>query len=223
MADRESPAELAAQYARRFTPLQQYRQRIWGVLTSAFFQRYFSPGDAVLDLGCGWGEFINQIKAGKKFGMDLNPDSARHLSPEVQFLEHDCSVAWPVAPGSLDAVFTSNFFEHLPDKTALKATLAHAFAALKPGGRLICLGPNIKCVPGAYWDFFDHHVILTDLSLREILELTGFAVDECRERFLPYTAVGKREAPLWMIRLYLKIPLLWRFYGGQFLVVARKP
>ncbi len=223
MPDQESPQELAAQYERRFAPLQEYRQRIWSVLTSAFFQRYIDPSHAVLDLGCGWGEFINQIRAGAKFGMDLNPDSARHLAPGVVFLQHDCSQPWPIAPEGLDTIFTSNFFEHLPDKTALKATLARAFRALRPGGQLICLGPNIKAVPGAYWDFADHHVILTELSLKEMLELAGFRVDECRARFLPYTAVGKREAPLWMIRLYLKLPFLWRWFGGQFLVIASKP
>ena len=223
MPDRETPEELKAQYERRFASMQDYRRRMWSVLTADYFQRFIEPGQTVLDLGCGWGEFINQIKAAAKFGMDLNPDTARHLSPGVVFLQHDCSQPWPLAPESLDTIFTSNFFEHLPDKTALKATLAHAFAALKPGGRLIALGPNAKAVPGAYWDFFDHHVILTEQSLREILELTGFTTEQCIARFLPYTAVGKPPAPLWLIRLYLKLRPLWRFFGGQFLLVARRP
>ena len=223
MSDRESPAELAAQYERRFAATRDYRRRIWSVLAPEYFQRRIPVDHTLLDLGCGWGEFINQIRAGAKFGMDLNPDSARHLADGVQFLHQDCSQPWQIEPGSLDTVFTSNFFEHLPDKTALKATLAHAFTALKPGGRLIALGPNIKAVPGAYWDFFDHHVMLTEQSLREVLELTGFTTEECRAHFLPYTAVGKKQAPLWMIRLYLKLPIVWRFFGGQFLVVARRP
>ena len=223
MTNRESPGELAAQYERRFAPLREYRRRVWGVLTSSFFQKFIDPPSSVLDLGCGWGEFINQIRAARKSGMDLNPDAAQHLAPEVQFLHHDCAQPWPVAPASLDVVFTSNFFEHLPDKAALKAALAQAFAALKPGGRLISMGPNIRCVPGAYWDFFDHHIALTEKSLQEILELTGFQITECHARFLPYTAVGKREAPIWMLRLYLKLPLLWRLFGAQFLVIARKP
>ena len=223
MADRETPQELAAQYERRFAAIQDYRQRVWSVLAPAYFQNIIPRQHTVLDLGCGWGEFINQIQASAKFGMDLNPDSVRKLAPGVVFLHHDCSQPWPVAPDSLDTVFTSNFFEHLPDKTALKATLAHAFRALRAGGQLICMGPNIKAVPGAYWDFADHHVALTELSLRELLELAGFRVTTCRARFLPYTAVGKRQAPLWMIRLYLKLPFIWRWFGGQFLVIASKP
>jgi SAM-dependent methyltransferase len=223
MSAAESPEELSAQYARRFTVMQDYRRRMWSVLTADYFQQFIPAQGTVLDLGCGWGEFINQISAARKFGMDLNPDSARHLADGVQFLHQDCSQPWQVEPGSLDAVFTSNFFEHLPDKAALKATLAHAFTALKPGGRLIALGPNVKATGGAYWDFFDHHVMLTEQSLREVIELTGFTTERCLARFLPYTAVGKPQAPLWMIRLYLKLPIVWRFFGGQFLLVARRP
>ena len=46
------------------------------------------------------------------------------------------------------------------------------------GGRLIAMGPNIKCVPGAYWDFFDHTMSrLTELSMKEILTKCGFEVE----------------------------------------------
>lgn len=215
--------ELQRQYARRFTPLQDFRHRVWGILTRDFFQGLIGPGRTVLDLGCGWGEFINQIQAKKKFGMDLNPASPSHLEPDVEFLLQDCSAEWQVPPGSLDVVFTSNFFEHLPNKDSLQRTLNEALRALRPGGRIICMGPNVKCVSGAYWDFWDHHVALTELSLKEVLELTGFEVERCEERFLPYTMVGGRQAPLWTVSLYLKLPLIWKLLGKQFLLVARKP
>ena len=215
--------ELQRQYLRRFSPLQDYRRRVWKVLTRDFFQKMVGGGKAVLDLGCGWGEFINQIEAEKKWGMDLNPSSPEYLDPAVRFLMQDCSAEWQVPPESLDVVFTSNFFEHLPDKEALKRTLREALRALRPGGRIICMGPNIKFVLGAYWDFLDHHIALTELSLKEALELTGFEVERCEPRFLPYTMVGGSQPPLWMVGLYLKIPLAWKFKGKQFLLVARKP
>ena len=104
--------------------------------TRSFFNRWITPDSAVLDLGCGYGEFINNIAAREKYGMDLNPDAVRHLAQEVRFLEQDCSAAWPLPENSLDAVFTSNFFEHLPGKQCLKQTLQQAFRCLKPGGRL---------------------------------------------------------------------------------------
>lgn len=31
------------------------------------------------------------------------------------------------------------------------------------------------------------------------------------------------QPPLWTVRIYLAMPILWRFWGKQFLVVLRKP
>jgi SAM-dependent methyltransferase len=123
----------------------------------------------------------------------------------------------------LDAVFTSNFLEHLPDKEAVRKTLSHAYRCLKPGGRFIAMGPNIKYVPGAYWDFFDHYVQLTELSLSEALREQGFEIETEVGRFLPYTMSRGRQYPIWMLRLYLAMPVLWPIAGRQFLVVGQKP
>ena len=57
-------------------------------------------------------------------------------------------------------MFTSNFFEHLPDKAALERTLLNAKRSLRSGGKLVMMGPNIKYVPGAYRDFFDSQSFL---------------------------------------------------------------
>ena len=164
-------------------------------------------GDVVLDLGCGYGEFINQVRCREKFAMDLNPDAPRHLNPDVQFLLQDCSARWQLPDGSLDVVFTSNFFEHLPDKPALGRTLDEIHRCLRPGGRLVAMGPNVKHVPGAYWDFWDHHIALTEASLSEALRTRGFDIDVCIDRFLPYTMATGRQYPMAFLRAYLKLPL----------------
>ncbi len=152
--------DLWCEYRLRFEALAPYRDRVWKVLTQNFFQHYVSQDAVVLDLGSGWGEFIRNIKAGSKYAMDLNPDSGTRVGPGVQFLLQDCSQEWGVSPDSIDLVFTSNFFEHLPTKEALRRTLDQALRCLKPGGRLVCLGPNIRFLPGVYWDFWDHYLPL---------------------------------------------------------------
>ena len=219
----ENAQDLQRIYLRRFKRTAAYRNRVWEVLTAVFFSRWVRPTDTVLDLGCGYGEFSNNIAAAHKFAMDLNPDAPNHLAKDVTFFEQDCSATWPLPDASLDVVFTSNFFEHLPDKGCLRRTLTQARRCLKPGGRLIAVGPNIKFMPGIYWDFFDHHVILTETSLAEALELAGFTLDEVVPRFLPYTLVNAPEYPMFFVRLYLALPWLWWVRGRQFLVVARKP
>jgi SAM-dependent methyltransferase len=154
--------------------------------------------------------------------MDLNPKAPEFLDPAVKFIFQDCTKKWPLSDSSLDVVFTSNFFEHLPDKLALKLTLLEAARCLKPGGRLIALGPNIKYVQGAYWDFWDHFLCLTELSLSEALENNGYRVHLSVPRFLPYTTINQPKYPMALVRLYLRLPLLWPLFGKQFLVVAER-
>jgi SAM-dependent methyltransferase len=215
--------ELVRVYANRFDAVSGYRRRVWGVLVKNFFQRFVPANGVVLDLGCGYGEFINSVLAGEKLGMDLNPKTKENLADSVRFLEQDCSLPWPLPDQQLDIVFTSNFFEHLADKTALGRTLEQVFRCLKPGGKLIAMGPNIKFTGGRYWDFWDHYLPLTETSLSEGLVVQGFEIEKCFARFLPYTMVGTRQYPLWCIAVYLRFPLLWRWKGEQFLIVARKP
>lgn len=219
----KDPRELQAIYERRFKEERvAYRVRLWRTLVASFFQPMIPPGAAVLDLGCGYGEFINQIRCGSRFAMDLNPKATEHLDPTVKFLFQDCSLRWDLPDQSLDVVFTSNFFEHLPDKLALKLTLIEAARCLKPGGQLIALGPNIKFVQGAYWDFWDHFLSLTELSLSEALDNNGYRVERAVPRFLPYTTINQPAYPMAFVRLYLRLPLLWPWFGRQFLVVARR-
>jgi SAM-dependent methyltransferase len=213
--------ELQRVYQRRFAGKGDYRVRIWKVLVE-FFSQWIPRDSRVLDLGAGYCEFINAIPAGARYAMDLNPDTRQHADPGVLLLEQDCSEPWELPDGSLDVVFTSNFLEHLPNKEAVSRTLLEAQRCLRPGGRFVALGPNIKYAPGEYWDFFDHYVPLTELSLAESLSNSGFAIEQQTARFLPYTMSRAREHPLWMLRLYLKLPALWSLFGKQFLVVGRK-
>jgi SAM-dependent methyltransferase len=212
--------ELATIYRQRFEGQGHYRNQVWRVLIMHFFQRFIRPSDTVLDLGCGYGEFINNVRCGGKYGMDLNPVTAGVLSSGVRFLQQDCSAPWPLPEASLDVVFTSNFFEHLPDKRTLGETLVQAQRCLKPGGRLVAIGPNLKYVGGAYWDFWDHYLPLTELSLSEGLCSRGFQIESCHPRFLPYTMVNTPRYPLFMLRAYLAMPWFWPLFGKQFLVIG---
>ncbi len=222
-SDGDHRAELEREYERRFGAKAPYRRKVWAMLTRDVVQRYVPAQGTVLELECGWGEFINQVRAANKLGMDLNPEAAGRLDPGVRFVEQDCSTRWPLADNALDVVFTSNFFEHLPDKQSLARTFRETLRCLRPGGRLVCLGPNIRYLPGAYWDFWDHYLPLTDRSLVEGLELAGFAIERSWARFLPYTMSQERTPPIWMLWLYLRLPFVWRIFGRQFLVVAMKP
>ena len=216
-------SELSKEYRLRFAAMADYRNQVWKVLVRDFFQKYIKPTDVVLDLGSGWGEFVRNIRASKKFAMDLNSDSREMAGSEVEFIQQDCSQSWSIPADSLDVVFSSNFFEHLPDKEALSRTFSHAMTTLKPGGRLICMGPNMRFLSNYYWDFWDHHIPLSDRSIVEGLTLAGFKIETCVPRFLPYSMSLDFRPPVWLVGIYIRMPWIWPRFGRQFLIVARKP
>ncbi len=216
------PEDLRRIYGARFSADLEYRKQVWSVLVAGWFGRYIQMTDSVLDLGCGYGEFINSIECRKKYAMDLNPDASRFLTKEITLFLQDCSARWPLSDASLDVVFTSNFLEHLPDKAAVGRALDEIGRCLRPGGRLVAMGPNIKHLPGEYWDFWDHYVPLSEASLKEALMTRGFSVDTCVDKFLPYTMATGRRYPLAFIGTYLKLPFAWRIFGKQFLVVGTR-
>jgi SAM-dependent methyltransferase len=219
-----SDSVLAAQYRRRFEAEQAGRAAVWQVLVEAWFSRYVNDAAAVLDLGCGWGAFINRVTAPRRYGIDLNADAAGHVDDDVVLFNQSAADPWPLADGSLDLVFTSNFLEHLPSRNAIMAALGEAFRCLRPGARIVCLGPDIRYAKGDYWNFFDHIIPLTAQSLSEALDLAGFRTDQVIDRFLPYTLAGRRRVPpSFAIRAYLRFRPAWRILGRQFLVVAAKP
>jgi SAM-dependent methyltransferase len=218
-----APIDLQRLYTRRFEANADYRRAVWRILVSRFFSRFIAPDAAVLDLGCGYGEFINTVQAKIRLAMDMNPEAGNRLAADVKFFLQDSSESWiGIGDQSLDVVFTSNFLEHLPEKARLARILSEAHRCLRPGGRFIALGPNIKCLGGLYWDFWDHQIPLTEYSISEVLRASGFSIELCLGRFLPYTMSAGRRYPLTFVKLYLALPFLWRLFGRQFLVVGRK-
>jgi SAM-dependent methyltransferase len=215
--------DLSSIYKSRFsnTGLEK-RNRVWKILCEEFFQEQVAQQSAVLDLACGYGEFINNINAARKFGVDLNPDASSHLSPDVNFKLTPAYDLSHIDDNTLDRVFTSNFLEHLADKAACDAVLKEVRRILKPGGKFMILGPNIRYAYKEYWDYYDHYLPLSHLSLVEGLMLAGYTPETVIDRFLPYTMNNARPTADWMIRLYLRMPPVWKLLGKQFFVVARK-
>ncbi len=210
-------------YDYRFTSKERERKNaLWKVLCQAFFQKYVSESDVVLDLGAGYCEFINHIRCGRKFAVDLNEDTQRCAAEDVAVLLKPASDLSPLEDASVDIVFASNLFEHLPSKEALMATLAEIHRVLRPGAKLLVLMPNIHYAYREYWDAFDHYLPLSHLSLSEALQLAGFSIQKVRPRFLPYTFKSRLPQSGFLLRLYLRLPPLHLLFGRQMFLVAAK-
>ena len=211
-------------YRLRFAPARrQAKDAVWRVLVERAFQKYVRGGDTVLDLGCGYGEFLNHLRCGRRIGVDVNPDGTEALAEGVEFHCGSVLDLEFLSDACVDVVFTSNVMEHLDDKAQVDQMLRGAFRVLRPGGQFIAMGPNLRFLPGTYWDFWDHAVPITDRSLSEALHTIGFDVVECIPKFMPYTTCSSIPRHPWLVRLYLAVPVVWRLLGRQFLLRAAKP
>ena len=214
---------IAKLYRKRFKPSMQIRKNsIWDMLCKNYFSNYISSNDVCLEIASGYGEFINNINAKQKIAIDLNKDSKKYLKEDIKFINKNIlDLTVRDINGKVDVIFISNFLEHLPDKNTLEILLVKLKGFLKPNGRLLIMGPNLKYLPGAYWDFYDHHLGLTDLSLIEVLENFDYKILTHINKFLPYTVNSKLPTHPTLVYFYLKFPILWKFFGKQFFVECK--
>jgi ubiquinone/menaquinone biosynthesis C-methylase UbiE len=209
-------------YRRRFSEEDARKKSELWVEIAAYLNRFVQPGAAVLDIACDRGDFIRNVSARERWASDIR-DVSGYLPSDVNFVRADgLELAHHLPIDHFDLVFMSNYLEHLPSGDAVIAQLEVARRLLKPGGRVLVLQPNIKIIGGAYWDFIDHKVALTDRSLVEACELAGLETERVIKRFLPYTTDSRLPQSRRLVRIYLAIPPVWRVLGEQTLYLGRR-
>jgi SAM-dependent methyltransferase len=208
-------------YKRRFNEDLEFRGKMWKVLCSEYFQRFVPAGATVMEVAAGYCEFINNIEAKEKIAVDINTDTRGRAGAGVRVVITPSTDLSAIANDSVDVIFISNFFEHIT-RGEIADTLRECYRTLRRGGRLLILQPNIRYVSRDYWMFFDHITPIDDRALVELLEIVGFTIRKLLPRFLPYTTKSRLPKSLLLIKIYLKIPLLYRIFGGQAFVVAEK-
>ena len=206
-----------AYHKSRFTP-DPRRDVLWQTLWHAFFRHRVPPNGCVLDLGSGYGQFINNVVARRRIAIDRWPGFVAHLDPGIEHITGDVTDLSMVEDGAVDFAFASNIFEHLT-QPQLASTLFSLSKKLAPTGTLTILQPNYRYAFREYFDDYTHITVWSHLSLPDFLVANGFEVIELYPRFLPLTV--KSRLPVWpfLIRTYLALPT--KPLGKQMLVVAR--
>jgi SAM-dependent methyltransferase len=195
---------------------------IWVEIT-AYLQHFVPVSAVVLDIACDVGYFVRNVAARERWATDFRDVSAS-LPAGIHFVQSDGLALLDKVPREhFDVVFMSNYLEHLPDAGAVIAQLLVVYELLKPGGKVIVLQPNIRLTKERYWDFIDHRTALTEASLVEAAEVAGFECERLITRFLPYTTKSRYPLSAFLIRVYLRLPVLWRIFGQQTLLVAVRP
>lgn len=210
-------------YRMRFTESDKgKKEKMWKVLVGYYLQQFVKKDFVVLDLGAGYCEFINNIICGKKYAVDVNPEVKNYAAAGVEALISKSTEISTIPDNSIDLVFCSNFFEHLPDREIAFKTLQEVKRMLKFQGLIIVISPNITYARWEFWNFFDHTLPFSHQGFCEALAVSGFEIKKVVPRFLPYTTKSRLPHSSWLLRFYLRVPLCWRLFGKQMLIVAEK-
>jgi ubiquinone/menaquinone biosynthesis C-methylase UbiE len=191
-------------HSTRFTP-DPRRRVLWQTLVDCEFQKKIPPESTVLELGAGYGDFINCVKARRRIAVDVWAGMLQHLDTGVEGLVTSITQLDGVADNSVDYVFSSNCFEHV-SQTDLVNCLSQLHRKMKPGAMLTIVQPNFKYCAREYFEDYTHVSIYTDKGLSDLLAANGFKIVRCVPRFMPFTIKSSLPVHPLLIRLYLMSP-----------------
>ena len=209
-------------YEYRFKDVKpELKNKVWKVIANFIYKKLDEP-ISVLDPAGGMCEFINNVPCKKKTTIDLNESFIKkHADSDVDIIIGNC-LKVDLHNETFNGVFVSNFLEHLNSAEEASDFLNKMYNSLKPGGQIAIIGPNFKYAYKKYFDISDHKLILTHLSLLELLHEAKFEIKYCFPRFLPFSFSSNLPIKGWLVFLYLKMPFVWFVFGEQFLIIAKK-
>ena len=154
----------------------------------AAYYRYLprpARNSALLDVGCGDGEFVRQVRqlGWHAVGLESDPQAFSVKAPKPNIVRG--SVPDTGLPNnSFDAVTLNHVIEHMHDP---RRVLSELFRLVKPGGRVVLTTPNWRSYGaklfGRYWRGFEpprHLVLFTPDSLAAAVTNAGFVEPEIR-------------------------------------------
>lgn len=201
-----------------------------------FYQRNYlkhmnlQSEDQVLVISCGPGYFVDLLKhmgINNVLGIDSDPDKvayarARRLNCQVAnafaFLKE--------APSAYDVIFAEQELNHLT-KNEILQLLALCHRSLKPGGILAVHslnGANPITGSEALAQNFDHYNTMTEYSLRQVLEYSGFQ----HIQVFPLNLYIFYENPANYVGLFLDaviqivLRISFKFYGKSNRIFTKK-
>ena len=151
---------------------QRAREAVWEQIARHVHRQLGEPR-RVLDPAAGRLEFINAIPSEERWAIDDVAYPESKPAPGTKLIVEDVMKV-DLPPDHFDAVFVSNFLEHLPTQEAVAQFLSKMRASLRPGGNLAVLGPNFRYCADEYFDCADHTLIFTHVAIEEHLYAAGF-------------------------------------------------
>jgi ubiquinone/menaquinone biosynthesis C-methylase UbiE len=200
-------------------PYDIKRTVLWETLVNSYFQKLVHPNDTVIEIGAGYCDFINNIKASRKIAIDIWSELPDYANKDVECIVGDVEEVARLEDESLDFVFASNIFEHIEAKK-LTTFIEVLRKKIKVGGSICILQPNYKLAFKEYFDDYTHVSIWTDQSLADFLASHKFNVKYVKAGFLPLSIKSKLPVIPLMIKIYLALP--FKPLAKQMLIIASR-
>lgn len=199
--------------------LDQKRTLVWKVF-APYLQKKFHIQGHILDVGCGFGDFINNVQSSTKAALDANEEMKQFLNPGIDFkpgLTSDLKSSFQSQ--SFDWIFSSNLLEHLT-RDQVTAFFNDSKDLLKENGSLLIFMPNYRFCSSEYFDDYTHLTPISDRSINDWLKACGYKVEFIHPRFMPYSVKDSRLPIMsWLVKLWLISPFK---PGKQMLIHAIK-
>lgn len=196
-------------------PYDESKATVWSVV-SDYLDTKYGIGETVVDIGAGYGYFIENVDAEQKFAVDHSSYPLKRTTGDVDSLVGDVTEI-PLEDAAADTVMLSNILEHL-STDEIQIALAEVKRVLSSEGTLFVVTPNFALAPRQYFDDFTHKTVLTHRSLADLLDLSGFTERDRIVRFLPFSSEGRLPVVKFLVRLYLHLPV--SPFAGQSLFVV---
>ncbi len=151
----------------------------------------------ILDLGCGTGAFLNEMKHAGWQVTGIEPDAhARQKAKELYHIEAlPAEKLYEQQPASFDVISLWHVLEHVHD---LHEYIEHINQLLKPGGLLVIAVPNYTSADAAHYHYFwaaydvpRHLYHFSPSSMEKLMKQHGLSV--------------QKELPMWFDAFYVSM------------------
>ena len=173
---------------------------------------------ALLDMGCGYADFINSVRATRRITLDSWPGFTAYLDEGVEGVVAPVTQLGFLDDGSVDFAFASNLFEHIT-QADLIIVLSALRAKLSQRGTLTLVQPNWRYAFREYFDDYTHIAVYSHTSMSDLLTAQDWELLDVRPRFLPLTIKSRLPVSPLLIQAYLRSPI--KPMGKQMLITAR--
>ena len=220
--------------------LHQQDSKIYGVFRKLTIGHCYpfikSDGGKILDIGCGNGWYLEQMKkrGWQPFGYELDADYALQLSAQLKISVLSGEYSLTGYPGYFDLITFNFSFEHLLHPQRI---FGLASKALKKGGRMFVSVPNIESgearLFGDKWFHLDppRHIsfynqqLLSNLFLKngfEEIKIKNLAIPTGFAGSISYILRGTFKPLIWFIAMAPGILFSLCIRDGNFMISGTK-